>query len=521
MRCLVRDPDKARSLATRGMELHRGDVLDADLPSGSRRGRRGRVSTWCTRWAAAGRRISRSVSGAPPSTSPRWPRARGSDRVVYLGGLGDHPQSKHLRSRHRTAQLLAENGPPLTYFRAGMVVGAGSESYRTLRYLVQRLPVMIAPAWLETPTQPIAIDDVVSYLALAPDVPASRGREIQIGGPDVLSYGDMLDRMAEALGITDPPQAAGAAAHPLAVLPVDRPRHPGRRGDRAAADRGALDADHGHRPLGRCALRRRPDSLPRRAAPGAWRRTRRRPPCARPESACSTRRSSSCTADGPLESIHSAELLPAQAASVEPDRRLLERAGDSYWRYLGRRFLGVIRAVSQAGPPAVVLLVRSLVLLRFGTPRYARLDRGGSMTWPIVDGLLVSREGRERGFLRLSIERTGEDEAPGARDPEGDDGGARLLPLDSEQRAIGGTRDQALRRHAAAHPSAARPRASCARSPGSIFRAEGSLHGPPLTLEGAGSGATGRCGPLPALLPIPAVGEGAGAALVAQTLDSV
>jgi uncharacterized protein YbjT (DUF2867 family) len=122
------------------------------------------------------------------------------DRVVYLGGLGDDPGSRHLRSRHATARLLREEGPPLTYFRAGMIVGAGSESFRTLRHLVSRLPVMIAPAWLSTPTQPIAIDDVVAYLATAPAVRESRGREVQIGGPDVLAYADMLDRMAAALG---------------------------------------------------------------------------------------------------------------------------------------------------------------------------------------------------------------------------------------------------------------------------------------------------------------------------------
>ena len=82
-----------------------------------------------------------------------------------------------------------------------MVVGAGSESYRTLRYLVQRLPAMIAPAWLSTPTQPIAIDDVVEYLAQAPERLPAQSMEIEIGGPDVLSYGEMLDRMADALGL--------------------------------------------------------------------------------------------------------------------------------------------------------------------------------------------------------------------------------------------------------------------------------------------------------------------------------
>jgi uncharacterized protein YbjT (DUF2867 family) len=130
----------------------------------------------------------------------RAAREAGTSRIVYMGGLGDESTSAHLRSRHETALTLAREGPPLTYFRAAMVVGAGSESYRTLRYLVTRLPVMIAPSWLRTDTQPIGIEDVVAYLAAAPAVEASRGREVQIGGPDVLPYGEMLDRMAVAMG---------------------------------------------------------------------------------------------------------------------------------------------------------------------------------------------------------------------------------------------------------------------------------------------------------------------------------
>jgi uncharacterized protein YbjT (DUF2867 family) len=86
------------------------------------------------------------------------------------------------------------------------VVGAASESYRTLRYLVQRLPVMIGPAWLKTATQPIGVDDVIEYLRRAPEVPESEGREVQLGGPDVLSYGEMLDRMAVALGKSPRPK---------------------------------------------------------------------------------------------------------------------------------------------------------------------------------------------------------------------------------------------------------------------------------------------------------------------------
>ena len=116
----------------------------------------------------------------------RAAKEAGVERVVYLGGLGENPGSEHLKSRHETGEILAEEGPPLTYFRAAMVVGGGSESYLTLRYLVHRLPLMIAPSWLSTPTQPIGIDDVVAYLRGS--ARAMTPGEVQIGGPDVLSY---------------------------------------------------------------------------------------------------------------------------------------------------------------------------------------------------------------------------------------------------------------------------------------------------------------------------------------------
>jgi uncharacterized protein YbjT (DUF2867 family) len=130
-------------------------------------------------------------------------RREGVARVVYLGGLGE-PRSAHLRSRHETAGVLAAEGPPLTYFRAAMVVGERSESFRTLYYLAKRLPVMVTPAWLRTRTQPIGIDDVLAYLRAAPLTPASEGRAIEIGGPDVMTYADMLRVVARALGRREP-----------------------------------------------------------------------------------------------------------------------------------------------------------------------------------------------------------------------------------------------------------------------------------------------------------------------------
>jgi uncharacterized protein YbjT (DUF2867 family) len=185
------------------MELHVGDVTDAAGLAGAGEGVD--VAYYLVHAMAGGAGFAeRERQGAV--NFARMAKREGVGRVVYLGGLGDESVSEHLRSRHETALALASEGPPLTYFRAAMVVGAGSESYRTLRHLVGRLPVMVAPSWLRTPTQPIGIDATVEYLLRAPEVPESEGREVQIGGPDVISYGEMLDRMALAMGKRRPPK---------------------------------------------------------------------------------------------------------------------------------------------------------------------------------------------------------------------------------------------------------------------------------------------------------------------------
>jgi uncharacterized protein YbjT (DUF2867 family) len=193
----VRDRAKAGGLEAAGLQLRLGDVTDAGSLAGAGRGVE--IAYYLVHAMAGGGEFAeRERTGA--HNFARMAKREGVERVVYLGGLGDETTSEHLASRHQTARILAAEGPPLTYFRAAMVVGAGSESYRTLRYLVSRLPVMIAPSWLRTVTQPIGIDAVVEYLRLAPEVPESAGREVQIGGPDVISYAEMLDRMAIALG---------------------------------------------------------------------------------------------------------------------------------------------------------------------------------------------------------------------------------------------------------------------------------------------------------------------------------
>jgi uncharacterized protein YbjT (DUF2867 family) len=196
VRCLVRNAARAEHLRTAGCEVVEGDVMDASSLEGV--GRDAEVAYYLIHAMSGGEGFqAREQDGAV--NFARMASHEGIERVMYLGGLGDESVSKHLLSRHETALTLSRHGPPLTYFRAAMVVGAESESYRTLRYLVERLPVMIAPAWLRTQTQPIGIDDVIEYLRRAPAVPESSGREIQIGGPDVLSYGDMLGRMAVAM----------------------------------------------------------------------------------------------------------------------------------------------------------------------------------------------------------------------------------------------------------------------------------------------------------------------------------
>ncbi len=207
VRCLVRDRQRpaAHALAGRGMELHEGDVTLAETLRGA--GTDVEVAYYLIH--SMGRGSARDFAARERRAAgafAQMAKSEGIERVIYLGGLGDRPESKHLRSRHDTALALRAEGPALTYFRAGMVVGPESESYRTLRYLVQRLPAMIGPAWLQNRTQPIAIEDTLEFLAQALTVDATANREVQIGGPDVLTYGEMLDTMAAVLGMRPRPR---------------------------------------------------------------------------------------------------------------------------------------------------------------------------------------------------------------------------------------------------------------------------------------------------------------------------
>jgi uncharacterized protein YbjT (DUF2867 family) len=127
----------------------------------------------------------------------------GVKRVIYLGGLssGSAAASEHLKSRQETGELLREFGPPVTEFRAGIVVGNGSISYEIIRYLTERLPVMICPRWVVSRTQPIAIDDALEYLVSALAVAESTGEIVEIGGASVESYRTMMAGYARARGL--------------------------------------------------------------------------------------------------------------------------------------------------------------------------------------------------------------------------------------------------------------------------------------------------------------------------------
>jgi uncharacterized protein YbjT (DUF2867 family) len=199
VRALVRDPSRAR--LSPDVAVHRGDAVAGDGLAEALEGcdtayylihSMGRGSP--EDFAARDRRAAINFGEAA--------RAAGVRRVVYLGGLGDH-ESEHLRSRRQVAELLTRHGPPLTHVRAAMIIGPGSASFVMLRTLTERLPVMICPRWIDTRTQPVAIRDVIATLIAVAERPEHLA-EVQLGGADVLTYRDMMERTAALLGRRKP-----------------------------------------------------------------------------------------------------------------------------------------------------------------------------------------------------------------------------------------------------------------------------------------------------------------------------
>ena len=139
---------------------------------------------------------------AAAETVARAAEAAGVRQIVYLGGLGadDPDASAHLRSRRETGERLASGSVPVTTLRAAMIVGKGSAAFETILGLVKRLPVMITPTWVSTPTQPIALDDVAAYLAGVCGKEGAIGAGFDAGGPEVMTYRQMIERIARLLG---------------------------------------------------------------------------------------------------------------------------------------------------------------------------------------------------------------------------------------------------------------------------------------------------------------------------------
>lgn len=204
VRCLVRAP---RKLADRPWAAHPAvEILPSDLTEPERVADQlaGCATAFYlvhsmqaagSSYAEHDRRLARSFADA-------CARA-GVERIVYLGGLGETGEhlSEHLSSRREVERLLSSGAVPVTVFRAAMIIGSGSASFEILRYLSERLPLMITPRWVRTECQPIAVDNVLHYLVQCLAVPATAGRVLDIGGADVVTYESLVQIVAEERGL--------------------------------------------------------------------------------------------------------------------------------------------------------------------------------------------------------------------------------------------------------------------------------------------------------------------------------
>ncbi len=200
VRCLARRPEMLSGRAGARTEIVPGDALDPDSLARALQG----VDTAYYLIHSMGstdsfeetdRRGAQNFASAAAKAGVR--------RIIYLGGLGDSNESlsAHLRSRHEVGEILRSTGVQVVEFRASIVIGSGSLSFEMVRALVERLPVMIAPRWVSVLSQPIAVSDLLSYLAAALDVEISDSRIFEIGGADQVSYGDLMREYARQRGL--------------------------------------------------------------------------------------------------------------------------------------------------------------------------------------------------------------------------------------------------------------------------------------------------------------------------------
>ena len=204
VRCVARTPEKLRDHPWAGdVEVVGGDVTDAASMATALRDVD--VAYYLVHALGTGDRFEQTDRKAARIFGEQA-RAAGVRRIVYLGGLtpagvpeGD--LSPHLRSRSEVARILLDSGVPTTVLRAAVVIGSGSASFEMLRYLTERLPVMVTPSWVRTRIQPVAVRDVLRALVGSARMPADVSRAFDIGGPDVLTYREMMTRYAAVAGL--------------------------------------------------------------------------------------------------------------------------------------------------------------------------------------------------------------------------------------------------------------------------------------------------------------------------------
>jgi uncharacterized protein YbjT (DUF2867 family) len=200
----VRSPGKLQGrkwVQDSWVEVREADLADAESLARNLEGCRAAfylvhsMTSAGAKYAAKDRQLASVFAGAA--------RTSGVERIIYLGGLGETGPdlSEHLSSRREVEEALASTGVPVTVLRAAMIIGSGSASFEIMRYLVERLPLMITPRWVRTPCQPIAIRNVLGYLIGALSEPNMAGGTFDIGGPDVLCYRDIMRVVAEELGL--------------------------------------------------------------------------------------------------------------------------------------------------------------------------------------------------------------------------------------------------------------------------------------------------------------------------------
>lgn len=183
------------------MEVVEGDAADADVLTDALRGCFAAYYLVHSMMAVGAdyRRRDRELAEGFAAATER----AGVERIIYLGGLGETGEnlSEHLQSRREVERALSSGKTPVTVLRAAMIIGSGSASFEILRYLTERLPVMVTPSWVSTECQPIAVRDVLHYLVACLDTPETTGRTIDIGGPKVATYRELIRETARTLGL--------------------------------------------------------------------------------------------------------------------------------------------------------------------------------------------------------------------------------------------------------------------------------------------------------------------------------